>query len=168
MATGLNEAVPSEGGFLVGTDFSPNLIQRVYDNSTVAGMCQRIGIGPGANGLKINGVDETSRADGSRHGGVRGYWVEEGGTLTASKPTFRQIELSLHKEAVLYYATDELLQDATALGQVAEAAVADEINFKLQDAIVRGDGAGKPLGILESAALVTVAKETGQEAEVAQ
>lgn len=165
MATGLNEAVPSEGGFLVGEDFASEMIQRTYDNSMLAGMCQRIGIGAGSNGLKMNGVDETSRADGSRHGGVRGYWVEEAGTLTASKPTFRQIELSLHKEAVLYYATDELIQDSTALGQVVGPAVSDEIQFKLQDAIVRGDGAGKPHGILSSPALITVAKETGQDAD---
>jgi len=165
MATGLNEAVPSEGGFLVGTDFVPNLIQQAYDNSVIAKLCQRIPIGPGANGLKMNGVDETSRATGSRHGGVRGYWVAEGGTITASKPSFRQIELNLQKEAVLFYATDELIQDATALGQVAETAVADEINFMLQDAIIRGNGAGKPLGILNSPSLVTVGKETGQDAD---
>lgn len=165
MATGLNEAVPSEGGFLVGTDFAPEILQRVYDNSILAGMCRRIGIGAAANGLKMNGVDETSRANGSRHGGVVGYWVEEAGTLTPSKPKFRQIELNLHKQAVLYYATDELLQDSTALGSVAGPAVSDEIQFKVQDAIVRGDGAGKPLGILNSPALVTITKETGQDAD---
>lgn len=165
MATGLNEAIPSDGGFLVGTDFAPTLIQKVYDNSMIAGMCDRIGIGPGANGLKINGVDETSRADGSRHGGVVGYWVAEGAALTGSKPKFRQIELNLKKDAVLFYATDELIQDASALGQVAETAVADEIQFMLQDAIIRGNGAGKPLGILNSPALVSVTKETGQPAD---
>ena len=165
MATGLNEAIPSEGGFLVGTDFATEIIQRTYDNSMLAGMCRKIGIGAGSNGLTMNGVDETSRADGSRHGGVQGFWIAEAAALTASKPKFREIELKLKKLAVMYYATDELLQDATALGQAVGPAVSDEIQFKLQDAILRGNGAGKPQGILGSPALVTVGKESGQEAD---
>ena len=40
--------------------------------------------------------------------------------------------------------------------------VAEEFGFKIDDAILRGTGAGQPLGILKSGALVTVAKESGQ------
>jgi HK97 family phage major capsid protein len=165
MSTGLNEALPADGGFAVGTDFGPGLIQKVYENSQIAGLCRRTGISGTANGIKLNGIDETSRATGSRYGGVRGYWVEEGGTFAASKPKFRQIELTLKKNAVLFYATDELLQDAAALEQNATACVVGEMDFMLQDALINGNGAGKPLGILNSPALVTVDKEEGQEAD---
>src|SRR5262249_41136358 len=37
--------------------------------------------------------------------------------------------------------------------------------YAIDDAILRGTGAGTPLGILNSGALVTVAKETGQSAK---
>lgn len=164
-ATGMNEGLPAEGGFLVGTDFAPGIIQRVYDNSQVARLCRRTPISGGSNGLKINGVDETSRANGSRFGGVVGYWVAEGGTITKSKPAFRQIELNLKKQAALFYATEELLNDAAALGAVAEVAVSGELDFMLQDAIMNGNGAGKPLGFLQSPALVSITKETGQAAD---
>jgi HK97 family phage major capsid protein len=90
------------------------------------------------------------------------YWLAEGGDKTPSKPKFKQLTLELQKLAALYYATDELLEDATALTQEVTEAFMDEMNFKIQDAIFRGDGAGKPQGILSSPSLVTVAKETGQ------
>ena len=164
-ASGANEGVPSEGGFLVQTDFSTELLKNVYETGILAPLCRRIPISSNANGLKINGVDESSRADGSRWGGVQGYWAAEAGTVTATKPKFRQIELTLNKLMGLYYATDELLTDTSAMESVLSQAFAEEIQFKLDDAIFRGDGAGKPLGILSSGALVTQAKETGQAAK---
>jgi HK97 family phage major capsid protein len=40
----------------------------------------------------------------------------------------------------------------------------DEVQFVAQDALIRGDGAGKPLGILSANCLISVAVETGQGA----
>jgi len=164
-AGGASEGVPSEGGFLVQTDFSTELLNNVYETGILAPMCRKIAISSGANGVKINGIDESSRADGSRWGGVQGYWAAEAGTVTGKKPAFRQIELKLNKLMALYYSTDELLQDSTAMEGVLSQAFAEEIRFKLDDAIFRGDGQGKPLGILESGCLVSQAAESGQAAD---
>lgn len=164
-ATGSSEAVPSDGGFLVGSDMSNEIVTRAYNSRELIQRANTRTVSSGSNSVTFNGVDETSRADGSRHGGVRGYWVAEGDDLTSSKPKFRQIKMELNKLAVLYYATDEVLQDAALLEQEVNAAVADELAFKIQDAMIRGDGAGKPLGILNAPALVSQAKETGQTAD---
>ena len=40
----------------------------------------------------------------------------------------------------------------------------EEFGFKVDDALINGNGAGQPLGILSSNCLVTVAKESGQAA----
>jgi HK97 family phage major capsid protein len=112
----------------------------------------------------MNVIDETSRADGSRWGSVLAYWVAEAAALTGSRPKFRPIEMKLNKLIGLYYATDELLRDAVALSAVATEAFTEEFGFKIDDAIVRGTGAGMPLGFLNAGALVTVTKETGQAA----
>jgi len=74
------------------------------------------------------------------------------------------MELTLQKLTGLYYATDELLMDVTALGAFAQDAFAEEFGFKVDDAICRGGGAGMPLGILGHAGTVSVSKETGQAA----
>lgn len=161
-ATGLNETVPSDGGFLVQQDFAQELLQDVMNTGLIAPMCRRVTISGNANSMKINGVDETSRATGSRHGGIRGYWADEAEEKTASKPKFRKIELNLHKMVGLCYATDELLGDAAALESVIRQGFASEFGFMIDDAIISGTGAGQPLGILNSGALVTVAKEAQQ------
>lgn len=161
---GQNETVDSEGGFLVQTDFSTEIFKVMHDTSTIASRCRPWPISSSANGTKINAVKESSRATGSRYGGVRAYWVAEGGDITASSMDFRQIALDLNKLAAVVYATDEILADTTQLNTLMTTAVPDELNFVLEDSIIDGDGAGKPHGILNSNALVAIAKETGQAA----
>lgn len=163
--TGASEDVPSEGGFLVGTEQQAGLVERMYADGQVLNRVNWIDVGPNANGIVINGVDETSRADGSRWGGLTSYWVAEGASITASQPTFRQMELRLHKVAALCYATDELLADSTALESWLMRTAPMELRFKVEDAIINGNGVGKPKGIINDAAIyVSIAAETGQDA----
>ncbi|MFC5528478.1 phage major capsid protein [Cohnella yongneupensis] len=164
-ASGLSESVPSDGGFLVQQDFSVELLKNAYDTGVLASKVQKIPLTTAANGLKINGVDESSRANGSRWGGIQSYWENEADQYTGTKPKFRQIELQLKKLTGLCYATDELLQDAAALETVIRQGFAEEFGFKIDDAIIRGTGAGQPLGILNSSGTVQVAAESGQAAD---
>lgn len=162
-ASGMSESVSSDGGFLVQQDFAAELLQDVFNTGMLAARCRRIQLSGNSNGIKINGIDETSRAS-NRYGGVLAYWIDEAAEKTATKPKFRQIELSLKKLIGLCYATDELLQDAVALEQTIRTAFAGEFGFRLDDAIVNGTGAGQPLGLLNAGSLVSVGAETGQAA----
>lgn len=162
-ASGLNEAQAADGGFLVQTDQASGLIKRSYETSVLAQRCAKIGISANANGLKINAVDETSRANGSRVGGIQAFWENESDAYTASRPKFRQMELVLKKLTGLCYATEELLADASALAGVISAGFAEEFGFKLDDAIFRGTGSGQPLGITLSGAVVNQAIESGPQ-----
>ena len=164
-ATGLNETTPSDGGFLVQDDFSSELLKQVWQTGVLASRCRRISISQNANSLKINGEDETSRATGSRAGGIRGYWAAEAADKTASTPKFRQIELKLNKLVGLCYATDELLDDAQALEGYIKQGFVNEFGFLIDDSIINGTGAGQPLGILNAGCLVSQAKEAGQDAD---
>jgi len=154
-ATGLNEAIPSQGGFLVPPTMASGILEGMYQTGNLLSQFNPIPVA--GNGMTFNAVDETSRATGSRWGGVTGYWMAEAGTKTASKPSFRQIELKLKKVAALCVATDELLEDASALAAWLQRTVPMELQFKVEDAIVNGDGVGKPLGIMNSGALKTIA-----------
>lgn len=163
-AAGASELVGSEGGFLVQSDFSGELLSLVHDTGKLAVKAKKRQIGPGFNGTKFNVIDETSRVDGSRYGGVQAYWTGEAAQMTAKKPKYHQEEITLQKLTGLYIATDEELQDVVALESNATDAFAEEFGFKVDDAMVRGNGAGMPLGVLNAGALVSVAKETGQAA----
>jgi HK97 family phage major capsid protein len=165
-ATGLGETVPADGGFLVNKDMTNELLMRTFETGLLASRVRKIPVGANSNGVKINAVDETSRVTGSRWGGVQAYWIAEADTKTASKPKFRQMELTLKKLIGLCYATDELLEDAAALEAVIRQAFAEEFGFMIDLAILDGTGTGQPLGILRSPALVTVTPSAATTAGV--
>lgn len=164
-ASGANEQINSDGGFLVGEDFVAELLKKAHDASAVAGLCRKIPIGAGKNRIRMNGVDESSRANGSRWGGVQAYWASEAATVSASKPKFKKIEMDLDKLMAFCYLTDELMEDQTAMAAVVSEAFGEEMGFKLDDAILAGTGAGVPLGVLKSGALISIAKEANQVAD---
>lgn len=162
---GASESVPSDGGFLVQQDFASEIVSRSYDIGAISSRVRRIPVSGNSNGLKINAIDETSRANGSRYGGVNAFWEGEGDSPAAKKPKFRQMDLKLNKLIGLMYATDELLQDSAAFDAIAREAFAEEINFMVEESIVEGNGSGKPLGFTQGGSIVTVAKEAGQAAD---
>ena len=161
-ALGANAKVGDAGGFLLQPDFGKDLLMHTYEQS-LAGMCTDIPTT--ASEFTQPAIDETSRADGSRFGGVQAYWADEAGTVTATKPKFKQISLKLGKLMGICYATDELVNDVPRLGDFIGRTFALEMAFKLDNAILRGNGAGRPLGIMNSGALITVSKEAGQAAD---
>jgi HK97 family phage major capsid protein len=115
-----------------------------------------------ANGITFPAFAETSRQNGSRFGGIQAYWANEASTVTATKPEFRMGELHLNKLIAISYCTDELYSDAAALEIFVSLAMTKELTFKLEDAILNGTGAGQPMGVLHSGALIQVPKQTGQ------
>ncbi len=163
-ASGLSEGTPGDGGFLIQTDFSSELLRRAYQTGVIATRARKIPLSQNATSIKIPAIAETDRGDGSRWGGIQAYWGDEAAAKTKSKPEFAQIELTLNKLVALCYATDELLQDAVALESVLIQGFGEEFGFKLDDALINGSGAGRPLGILNSPSLVTASKEAGQVA----
>ena len=157
-AAGANESTPSEGGFLVQQDIASSILEKTWSTGSVLSRFNAMPVQ--GNGMKINVIDETSRADGYRHGGILGYWLPEAGEKTATKPKFRQLVLDLKKVAAMCYATDELLEDATALESWITTNVPDELRFQVEAAIMNGNGVGKPLGILQSPAFYAIERQT--------
>ena len=161
-ASGMSVGVGADGGFMLDAELIEDLQSGMLSEALVAPQIRMIPLGPNSNSLKTWGVDETSRADGSRWGGVQAYWAAEAETVTKSKPKWRKLEIELEKLMAICYATDELLQDATALRAIISQAYAEEMAYKLDDAIINGTGIGQPIGILTGSSLISVTKETGQ------
>lgn len=162
--SGAGASVPSDGGYLIQQDLVTDIMTKAFDQSELLSRVRRVPISSNSDGLKVNLLDETSRATGSRWGGVQVYWGAEADNATSKKPKFRQAELSLKDVIGLMYATDRLLQDAAALESIFGQAFTEEIRFTVADAVINGTGAGQMKGILPSNALVSVAKETNQPA----
>ena len=163
--TGMSEQDPAHGGFLIGKTFEEMILEKVYAQNEWLNLCDRREVGANSNGIQIPGLDETSRADGSRWGGVRGYWTNEAATITSSTPKYQQIEMDLEKLVVLVYLTSELLEDSKLVAAHVRRACVDELSFKLGNSILNGTGSGQPLGLLNANCLISVAKESNQEAD---
>lgn len=164
--SGASEGVPADGGLLVRQEYSTMLLDRAIEQAVLAPLCLTVEIGANSDGVDLPFIDETSRANGSRWGGVQVYWRAEADTVTATKPKFGQHDVRLQELMGLAYATDRLIKDATALASIFSIAFASEMAFKLDDGIFRGNGAGLPLGITNSASCrISQAKETGQTAD---
>lgn len=163
-ASGMNESALAEGGAFVQTDFSNTLMERTYATGRVLSAVPDQPISPNANAYSALLIKETSRATGSRYGGLRVYRVGEGGSITASRPEFDRKEIRPYKLAALCYLTDELVQDATALQGHVNRLFPLEASFLMEDELFNGTGVGQSMGVLNATATVSVAKETGQAA----
>lgn len=74
-------------------------------------------------------------------------------------------ELKLNGLSVFVNVDEDLLEDAPRLGQRMMKMAPMAMRWAINEAIRSGDGVGKPMGYLNSGALITVAKESGQAAK---
>ena len=84
-ALGAGVGIPADGGYLLEPTITAALIKPMHETGPFLPAAQKLPVSSNSNYGWINGVDETSRVAGSRWGGVQGYRVAEGGTITSSK-----------------------------------------------------------------------------------
>jgi HK97 family phage major capsid protein len=161
--SGLNETDPTAGGFAAPSQFESELIGSIYEEAVLAPSCDRRETDKPSD-WKLPAIDEVSRADGSRWGGTLSYWTGEAVQPTGSLPRYKQLNFSGHRLIALCTVTNELLADVKLLDGHVRRAYASEAAFKLDLAILRGTGAGLPLGIVNAPVTIQVAKATGQAA----
>ena len=116
--------------------------------------------------MNYYGLSENSRANGSCYGGITGYRVAEGATITASGPQiFYRVHTQAEEYAAVAYLTDEVLNDARMLEQELQTGIVGELSFMVNDDMFRGAGVAGCYGILNHPSLITVSKEAGQAAD---
>jgi len=156
-ATGQGETAVGFGDTLVDSTILPEILAPNYATGSIYSRCNIYNIGENSNGLKI---PLTSSALRSESGGVRGgalaYWLNEADTKTASTTELGQLNLGLNKLAVVIYVTDELLNDAPALAQYLSETARDAILYKVDKAIIYGNGGSSINGIANSAVTIPV------------
>ena len=162
--TGSIEGTGAYGGFLLDNEVAAGLIQRMYASNQVLSRCTQRTLSTNAASIDLRAIDESSRADGSRFGGIRAYWKSELASLDSSRPKFNLITYTPEKLTALYYASDEMIEDVPFLAAEVESMFMQEIAFKIQDGLINGDGSGKPLGVINSGATTTVSATSGQGA----
>lgn len=162
-ATGMGEAIDSEGGILAPTKFRDQLLMPPVETAVIRPRAQQVPIE--TNSVSIPSIEVSSHAS-HRFGGVLAYWVDEGTAATDTKPKFGKVTLTLHKLIALAYVTSELLDDSIiSLEALLPGMFQTAITYQEDDSFINGTGAGSPLGLLNSPCKVAVAIETGQPAD---
>lgn len=153
-----NESSGQDGGYAIPPAFSTSIWNMSLAEGSLIPMTDNTEVT--GNSMTFP-KDETTPWGGT---GVQAYWQAEAAVVQASKPQLGVDTLRLHKLMSLVPVTDELLADASALGSYLGNQAPEKIMWKANEAILFGTGAGQPKGCLNSAALVVVAKESGQAA----
>jgi HK97 family phage major capsid protein len=159
-ASGLNEALGPDGGFAIAPEQAAGIEREMWETGDILSRVDTRTVQ--GNTITYPIMRESSRASGSRQGGVLGYWIDEAADPTPTKFQLDKLELKLRKVAALGYWTEELAEDAPALGVELQRAFVDELTFQVEDAVFRGNGTSKPQGFLVAPCRVEVAIETGQ------
>jgi len=162
--TSLVEGEDQYGGYLIPPEFKNQLLIAVQQQNQIMPLCTSVPMK--STMIKIpyvNGFDESGSLV---YGGIQWKWLDELASKTETRPEFGRITLELKKLAGLAYASDEILEDSPmSMENILRNGFRDGLNFILNNAFIRGTGAGMPLGILNAPCLVSVTKETGQAAD---
>lgn len=155
-STYASEGVGADGGFAVPPDFRAEIASKVFGEATLLGRTDR----QVSSGNSFTMPTDMTTPWGTS--GVQSYWTGESDAITQSKPALQNVTVKLNKLAALVPVTEELMEDAPALDGYLRRKVPEAMDFKISNSLIRGTGAGQPLGILNSPALVTVGAESGQ------
>jgi HK97 family phage major capsid protein len=153
------EGVGADGGYLVPPDFRTTIMKKVMGEEQLLSRTDQQQTS--SNSITFP-TDETTPWQST--GGVQAFWENESGTFPQSKPGVGTTTVRANKLTALVPITDELLEDAPSLEAYLRSKAPDKLNFKINDALVNGDGVGKPTGIMKAAARVDVPAEGGQTA----
>lgn len=155
-----NEGTGADGGFAVPQEFRDAITKLVQSEpDSLMARCDQLPI----SRASIAVPDDETEVWGSS--GPQAYWEGEADALGQSKPALKLKEYRLRKLTALVPATEELLEDAPALGAYIEAEAPRRLRWAADEAIFRGTGVGQPLGFTNSPSFIEVAKVTSQVAD---
>src|SRR4030043_807822 len=153
---------PAAGGFLIPETMRSEIMQLALETSIVRSRATVITMSTPTQVMPF--VDSTTNV-GSVFGGMVFYWTEESSAPTITQAKFGRVKLEANKLMGLAAVPNELWADAPALSSWLRQAMPLGIAFYEDSAFLTGNGAGQPLGVLTSDALVVGDKDTGQEAD---
>jgi len=162
----LSEGVGAEGGFLLLPElFEARLMDLNLGSEIIRPRCRTFGI-PKAKGNTIQIPCYEDVSHGESIAGVITYWTQEKGTLTESTPTLRKVSLTCNKLTCLSDSSNELISDSfIPISEMIGYLFRSAIGFEIDKVCISGTGGGQPLGFRNSPAVITIAKESGQDAD---
>lgn len=160
----LAEAAGATGGFLVPTEFRAQLLAVAAEKAIVRPRAFTIPMA--TRSVQIPALDQTTVPTGGSafFGGMVFYWTEEAAAKTEAEPAFRQIELVAHELCGYSRASNALLADsAISLEALLTRLFGEGMAWTEDYNFLRGDGVGKPLGVINAGATIWVNRNTAND-----
>jgi HK97 family phage major capsid protein len=159
----LGDSSGATGGYTVPPEFYSQLVT-IMEESTF--FRQRAFLLPMASAtLQIPYLDITTVESAGVtpfFGGVQMSWTAEAQTRTETEPAFKQLELKANELSGYSVSSNILLQDAAfGLEKFLYTLFGRAIAWYEEYAFLQGNGVGKPMGVLNSGALVKVTRAGG-------
>lgn len=150
----LGENSGATGGYTVPVQFYADLLRLIAEASFVRSRCTNIPMM--SNTLVVPALDQSAApvfGTSAFFGGIAASWQPEAATLNESEPTFRQVELVARNLMFYTVASNQLLQDnAVALDTLLTTLFVEAMAWFVDFFVLRGNGAGQPLGVLNAPA----------------
>ena len=158
---GMVEAVGEDGGSLLQGESVIELMTNGWNNNAILSRTDSMTIG----GMFYDqyGIDEDSRVDDSRGGGIRWYSDKELAEIEASKTLLKKTRWEPKRLTGLYFMSNEIQQDVPALQSEMNKLFEEELAFKKQEMVYRGTGSGEAMGLLVAPNIISQAKESSQD-----
>lgn len=160
-AKSLGTTVGAQGGYLVPETFVADLLRVVSEESIVLSRAFVVN----ASGTIRQPVIDIGRGSSDTlawFGGVRFEWLAEGATIPETEPTFAQYTLRGIPLGGLTRVSNRLF-DAPGFDATIRQMLTEAIRAYLDYWYIRGDGVGKPLGVLNAPAAVSLNRATANQ-----
>lgn len=155
----LAEGTGSTGGFLVPSEFRAELMSAVAENSIVRPRAMVIPMARRTIEVPALKQDDTTAGVPHWFGGMMAFWSAEAANMNQADAAFRNVVLTAHELTAVTHASNDLLADsAISLAAILTGprGFPGVVAWKEDYAFLNGSGAGEPLGILNSPAMIAV------------
>lgn len=158
----LAEGSGATGGYTVPVQFYADLLRLVAEESFVRQRCTVLPMQ--SRSMLVPALNQSSvPATGTSafFGGIAASWQPEAATINETEPTFRQIELVARDLVFTTVASNQILQDnAVALDTLLTTLFKEAMSWFIDYYVLRGNGAGQPLGVLNAPSTFAVTRMT--------
>jgi HK97 family phage major capsid protein len=151
------------GGFLIPTDQRNEVLQTRGEASFMRSRARLVPMG--SRSVDFPAVDYSRGASGksAMFAGVQVYYTEENTDITESQPYFKSVDLKARELAGYVEIPNGLLRDSAISLEAflsGPGSFGGAIAWQEDYDALRGNGAGKPLGVLNADATISVSRNT--------
>lgn len=150
------------GGALVPEEFRAQLLELMVQPATIRSRATVLPMG--SSSLTLPMIRDTDHSNQSIYGGVQTYWTESGAEIAETEPEFAQTQLTARGLAAITPVNNTLLADsAITVPAIIGRMLMTASMWTEERTFIRGDGVGKPLGVLNSDCLVEVTRDSDSD-----